>query len=63
MAVVVVLRDSSPIEAATPELSALRKMPTAVATAGEAAAVPDPRRGPYRTASEREEQEGREEGD
>jgi len=34
-----------------------------VATAGEAAAVPDPRRGPYRTASEREEQEGREEDD
>ena len=63
MAVVVLVRESPPIEAATPGLSALRKTATAVGTAGEAAPVPCPRCGPYRTASEREGQEGREEGD
>ena len=63
MAVVVLVRESPPIEAATPGLSALRKTATAVGTAGEAAPVPCPRCRPYRTASRREHQEGSEEED
>src|SRR5207249_9498439 len=44
--------------AATPELSASRRTPTAVASAGEVAPVPSPHGGPRRTASQREHQEG-----
>jgi len=55
------VRDWSSTEAATPELSASRKSPTAVTSAGEAAAVPSPYGGPCGTASQREHQEGGEE--
>src|SRR5437870_11923203 len=61
--VVVLVRDWSFAGAATPELWASRKTPTAVASAGEAAAVPSPHGGPCRTASQREHQEGSEEED
>ena len=44
-----------------PELSASRKSSTAVASAGEAAAVPSPYGGPCGSASRREHQEGGEE--
>src|SRR5439155_16175832 len=61
--VVVLVRDWSSTEAATPELSASRRTPAAVASAGEAAPVPSPHGGPRRTASQREHQEGGDEED